>query len=114
MFGSQRPLFLRPGHEHVDRGAHALAHLPLALGARARCPASPRAVPRSERLDLAHLPTAPRVSPKPRVRFLRGLAHVPVDGLDHVLEQGVDQLFLVSEVPVDRADPQARRGARRR
>ena len=105
-FGSERALFLCPGHEHVDRGPHALSHLLLALGS---APGAQHHLTQSavECLDLAHLLQRPG-QPQPGVRLLRGLAHVVVDRLDHVLEQRVDQLFLVSEVPVDRADPQPR------
>jgi hypothetical protein len=99
-------LFLRPGDEYVDRGSHALPHLPLALGS---APGAKHHLAQSavERLDLAHLLQGPG-QPQPRVRLLHGLAQVPVDRLDHVLEQRVDQLFLICEVPVGRADAQPR------
>jgi hypothetical protein len=74
MSGPERALLLRPGHEHVDRGGHALAHLLLALGPRP-VPSITSRRPAVEGLDLAYLLQRPG-QPQPGVRFRRGLAHV--------------------------------------
>jgi hypothetical protein len=56
--GPERALLLCPGHDRVDPGTHALAHLPLALGS---APGAQHHLTQSavECLDLAHLLQSP-------------------------------------------------------